>query len=99
MNKYSLLSEVDFQGVKFHESHVARSPFDMRHAYIWSFVFQAHIGPLKLTLLNTHLESTKQHADTRQEQLKDCFSRLRAASPDRVAIFAGDLNLRDHEVG
>ncbi|XP_043238148.1 tyrosyl-DNA phosphodiesterase 2-like [Amphibalanus amphitrite] len=59
---------------------------------------EAHIGPLKLTLLNTHLESTKAHSDTRMQQLRDCFSRVSATSPERVTIFAGDLNLRDHEM-
>ncbi|XP_037081097.1 tyrosyl-DNA phosphodiesterase 2-like isoform X2 [Pollicipes pollicipes] len=59
---------------------------------------EAHIGPLKLTLLNTHLESTKEHTAVRQEQLKECFSRLKATSADHVVLLAGDLNLRDSDV-
>lgn len=59
---------------------------------------QAHLGPLKLTVLNTHLESTKEHAATRQEQLRTCFSHMKAVDADRVPLLAGDLNLRDSDV-
>lgn len=61
-------------------------------------VTEAHIGPLKLTLLNTHLESTAEHAAERVRQLQRSFKEVMATPKDRVVIFAGDLNLRDKEV-
>nr|CAD7440518.1 unnamed protein product [Timema bartmani]CAD7457834.1 unnamed protein product [Timema tahoe] len=58
----------------------------------------AHIGPLKLLLLNTHLESTVDHAAERVKQLKECFKVTLEAPEDTTVIFAGDLNLRDKEL-
>nr|CAD7392164.1 unnamed protein product [Timema cristinae] len=58
----------------------------------------AHIGPLKLQLLNTHLESTVDHAAERVKQLKECFKVTSEAPEDTTVIFAGDLNLRDKEL-
>nr|CAD7569763.1 unnamed protein product [Timema californicum] len=57
----------------------------------------AHIGPLKLQLLNTHLESTIDHAEERVKQLNECFKVTLEAPEDTTVIFAGDLNLRDKE--
>ncbi|CAG0923643.1 unnamed protein product, partial [Notodromas monacha] len=53
-----------------------------------------------LTLINTHLESTKDFAEERQVQLKRGFSIMEDClrGPNSVCVFAGDLNLRDTEV-
>lgn len=59
---------------------------------------QAHIGDLKLNLLNTHLESTGEFARERVEQLKLSFAKMKESPPEVTTIFAGDLNLRDKEV-
>jgi len=59
---------------------------------------EAHIGTLKLTLLNTHLESTKDYAAARQQQLASCLERVQATSPERTVLLAGDLNMRDSDV-
>lgn len=49
-------------------------------------------------LLNSHLESTKDHATERKSQLKIALQQMEKA-PDSVnVIFGGDLNLRDKEV-
>ena len=60
--------------------------------------FQAHIGPLKLQLVNTHLESTRDHASERVKQLKDCFKTAQEFPEQYTVVLAGDLNLRDKEV-
>ena len=49
-------------------------------------------------LLNTHLESTAEHAGERMKQLRLCFDRVNSAEEDKNVIFGGDLNLRDKEV-
>ncbi|XP_076031726.1 tyrosyl-DNA phosphodiesterase 2-like [Oratosquilla oratoria] len=59
---------------------------------------EAHIGDLKLYLLNTHLESTAEFAEPRMDQLRSCFSALTKNKPDATSILGGDLNLRDKEV-
>lgn len=48
--------------------------------------------------MNTHLESTKEHAEERQAQLKRAFEMMAKTDCDVSIIFAGDLNLRDTEV-
>lgn len=51
-----------------------------------------------MTLMTSHLESTKEHAEERQRQLKVCFKAMEQADPDTTVVFGGDLNLRDTEV-
>lgn len=60
-------------------------------------VTEAHMGKLKLQLLNTHLESTADHAETRKRQLKFAFDKCQSFSKEYTVIFGGDLNLRDKE--
>lgn len=60
-------------------------------------VTEAHMGKLKLKLLNTHLESTKEHSLERCNQLKIAFDKCETFSEDSTVIFGGDLNLRDKE--
>ncbi|MPC14934.1 Tyrosyl-DNA phosphodiesterase 2 [Portunus trituberculatus] len=59
---------------------------------------QAHIGDLKLHLLNSHLESTAEFARERVEQLKLAFTKMKGAAPGVTTLFGGDLNMRDKEV-
>jgi tyrosyl-DNA phosphodiesterase 2 len=61
-------------------------------------VFQAHIGSLKLQLINAHLESTKDHAAERIKQLKDSFKVVQDFPEDITVLLSGDMNLRDKEV-
>jgi tyrosyl-DNA phosphodiesterase 2 len=61
-------------------------------------VVNAHIGQVKLCLLNTHLESTKEFSDQRVVQFKQCLDEMRRAKDDVTVIMAGDLNIRDSEV-
>ncbi|KAJ9581005.1 hypothetical protein L9F63_023816 [Diploptera punctata] len=61
-------------------------------------IVEAHIGPMKLQLVNTHLESTKDHASERVKQLKDCFKEAQEFPEEYSVIVAGDLNLRDKEL-
>ena len=60
--------------------------------------FQAHCGDVVLDLLNTHLESTAEHAEERTRQLEKCFDIMSKRPGDRTVIFGGDLNSRDKEV-
>ncbi|XP_042866505.1 tyrosyl-DNA phosphodiesterase 2-like isoform X2 [Penaeus japonicus] len=59
---------------------------------------EAHIGDIKLNLLNAHLESTAEFSKQRTEQLSMAFNRMKSAANNSTMIFAGDLNLRDKEV-
>ena len=51
-----------------------------------------------MDLLNTHLESTAEHADERMRQLEKCFDIMTKRPEDRTVILGGDLNMRDKEV-
>ena len=51
-----------------------------------------------MDLLNTHLESTAEHAEERTRQLEQCFEIMSKRPGDRTVIFGGDLNSRDKEV-
>lgn len=59
---------------------------------------QAHIGDMKLQLLNSHLESTAEFSKERVEQLKLAFTKMKGAPSEVTTLFGGDLNLRDKEV-
>ncbi|KAG0714100.1 Tyrosyl-DNA phosphodiesterase 2 [Chionoecetes opilio] len=62
------------------------------------FLAQAHIGDLKLHLLNSHLESTGEFAKQRVEQLRTGFTKMKDGPAGVTTLFGGDLNLRDKEV-
>ncbi|KDR19586.1 tyrosyl-DNA phosphodiesterase 2-like isoform X2 [Zootermopsis nevadensis] len=59
---------------------------------------EAHIGSLKLQLVNTHLESTKDHASERIKQLKDSFKVVQDFAEENTVLLSGDMNLRDKEL-
>jgi len=59
---------------------------------------QAHCGNVKMDLLNTHLESTAEHAEERKKQLQQCLGFVERRPPDSNVIFGGDLNMRDKEL-
>jgi endonuclease/exonuclease/phosphatase family metal-dependent hydrolase len=48
--------------------------------------------------VNTHLESTADHATQRIKQLKDSFKIVQDFPEDYTVLLAGDMNLRDKEV-
>lgn len=52
----------------------------------------------RLVLINTHLESTKEHAEPRMLQLKTAFEFVRRQDKSASVILAGDMNARDTEV-
>ncbi|XP_023321755.1 tyrosyl-DNA phosphodiesterase 2-like [Eurytemora carolleeae] len=58
----------------------------------------AHFGQVKLDLLNTHLESTKDHAEERKIQLKKSLEIMKSVGEERNVMFGGDLNMRDKEL-
>ena len=60
--------------------------------------FQAKCAGIELTLICSHLESTKQHATERIKQLKIAFDNMKKAPASSTVIFGGDCNLRDPEV-
>jgi len=59
---------------------------------------QAHCGSVKFDLLNSHLESTKEHADERCRQLEQCLGLVSGRPVSNVVLFGGDLNMRDKEL-
>lgn len=48
--------------------------------------------------MTSHLESTKEFAKPRVEQLKQSFKEMLDQEDHNLVIFGGDLNLRDSEV-
>ena len=61
-------------------------------------VVQAHVGKVKLTFINVHLESTKDFSKQRKEQLVNCLEEMKGAEDEVTVILGGDLNIRDSEV-
>jgi len=59
---------------------------------------QAHCGSVVMDLLNTHLESTAEHAEERKKQLEQCLGIVTRRPEANTVIFAGDLNMRDKEL-
>jgi len=57
-----------------------------------------HVGKVKISFMNVHLESTKDFAKERVEQLEKCLSEIKLLNDDTTAILAGDMNIRDKEV-
>ncbi|EFO24254.2 endonuclease/Exonuclease/phosphatase [Loa loa] len=54
----------------------------------------------KMMLLNTHLESMKEHSDVRLTQIQECFEQLTEWDDGKtIIVFGGDLNARDSEIG
>ncbi|KAM6184907.1 tyrosyl-DNA phosphodiesterase 2 [Rhynchocyon petersi] len=52
----------------------------------------------ELYLMTSHLESTKEHAKERINQLKIVLKEMQEVPESATVIFAGDTNLRDQEV-
>ncbi|XP_045059430.2 tyrosyl-DNA phosphodiesterase 2 isoform X1 [Desmodus rotundus] len=50
-----------------------------------------------LCLMTSHLESTREHAQERMNQLKMVLKKMQEAPESATVIFAGDTNLRDRE--
>ncbi|CAG0894152.1 unnamed protein product, partial [Cyprideis torosa] len=57
-----------------------------------------HLGNRPLCIMTSHLESTKNCAKERKEQLNQAFNEIKNLGEETTCIFAGDLNLRDSEV-
>ena len=62
------------------------------------FSFQCQIKGVAFSLMTSHLESTKDFAEERKEQLRRCFEEIKAQPATHNVLFGGDLNLRDKEV-
>ncbi|XP_066208943.1 tyrosyl-DNA phosphodiesterase 2 [Saccopteryx leptura] len=58
----------------------------------------ASVSGNELCLMTSHLESTRGHAKERMSQLKMVLQKIQEAPESATVIFAGDTNLRDHEV-
>ena len=53
---------------------------------------RAHCGNVVMDLLNTHLESTTEHAQERMKQLEQCLDIMNRRPSNSTVIFAGKLN-------
>lgn len=57
------------------------------------------VNGIKINLLNTHLESTKDFKDHRMRQFEQCYYGFIKKCPiDEPVVMAGDLNMRDKEL-
>lgn len=56
------------------------------------------VGGNEFCLMTSHLESTREHSAERMNQLKMVFQKMQEAPDSTTVLFAGDTNLRDHEV-
>ena len=54
---------------------------------------------LEIQLMTSHLESLKDYARERKDQLKYAFEIMEELQASKICIFGGDLNVRDDEVG
>ncbi|XGW19164.1 hypothetical protein V3C99_003189 [Haemonchus contortus] len=64
-------------------------------------ILEGKIGTQRVFLLNTHLESMREHSKARREQFKICMSKIQeliSQHPNCLLFFGGDLNIRDDEV-
>ncbi len=63
---------------------------------------QLRLGDLSVTVLNTHLESAREHGDARRVQMRECMRRMeeemKKGGTNEVVVLAGDFNIRDDEV-
>ena len=56
------------------------------------------MGGNEFCLMTSHLESTREHSAERMSQLKTVFQKMQEVPDSTTVLFAGDTNLRDHEV-
>ncbi|XP_014664518.1 PREDICTED: tyrosyl-DNA phosphodiesterase 2-like [Priapulus caudatus] len=63
-------------------------------------ILQAEVtsSGIPLLLMTSHLESTKEHASERKNQLKKAFEEMKVADSKYTVIFGGDMNTRDSEI-
>ncbi|CAJ0593245.1 unnamed protein product [Cylicocyclus nassatus] len=64
-------------------------------------IIKGRIGEQEVYLLNTHLESMKDHSRARKEQFQICMEKIRdiiSSNPNCLLFFGGDLNIRDDEI-
>uniref|UniRef100_A8XU68 5'-tyrosyl-DNA phosphodiesterase n=1 Tax=Caenorhabditis briggsae TaxID=6238 RepID=TYDP2_CAEBR len=64
-------------------------------------IVEGSIGGMKVFLVNTHLESMRDHRAQRMAQFSFCMDRcaeIIANNPGCFLFFGGDLNLRDEEI-
>ena len=53
---------------------------------------------LPVLLMTAHLESLQNNSVVRQEQLRLCFETISKCPQSTFVVFAGDLNIREHEL-
>ena len=91
INQYTLQLD-DFKTMQFANSEMGRG-LQMVQVHRTNRDF-------KICLLNVHLESMKKSSKKRIEQLQECFSEIENnVSKDATVILAGDMNIRDQEIG
>ncbi|KAL8589154.1 hypothetical protein ACOMHN_052492 [Nucella lapillus] len=81
----AMLDDVDI--LPFHSSMMARN----------LMVVNCCVKGVPMTVMTSHLESTRSHAAERKRQLQTAFKRMKDSPSDRTVLFGGDLNLRDKE--
>ncbi|KAL3124663.1 hypothetical protein niasHT_009250 [Heterodera trifolii] len=88
------------KNIKINHSEVIRFPNTQMGRSMT--VIQGQWQRLRLALVNTHLESTREVGEERKTQFKLCMDKIRSMagtdSEETLAVFGGDLNIRDKEV-
>ncbi|GAB5571176.1 tyrosyl-DNA phosphodiesterase 2 [Prionailurus iriomotensis] len=69
-----------------------------KRASSYEMITEASVSGNELCLMTSHLESTRGHAKERMNQLKMVLKKMQEVPASATVIFAGDTNLRDHEV-
>ncbi|KAM8782364.1 tyrosyl-DNA phosphodiesterase 2 [Rhynchonycteris naso] len=82
--------------VKFKSQEIIRFPNTQMMRNL--LCVNASVSGNELCLMTSHLESTRGHAKERLNQLKMVLKKIQEAPESATVIFAGDTNLRDHEV-
>ncbi|XP_022314579.2 tyrosyl-DNA phosphodiesterase 2-like isoform X2 [Crassostrea virginica] len=92
-----------FTAIMLKESHVQFKgkeiwPFDNTVMMRNLLCVKCQIKGVTFSLMTSHLESTKDFAEERKEQLRRCFEEIKAQPATHNVLFGGDLNLRDKEL-
>ncbi|CAH1251047.1 TDP2 [Branchiostoma lanceolatum] len=82
--------------ITFLSQHI--QPFPTTQMMRNLLIVHARFGRVPLSLMTTHLESTKDHAAERKRQLRQVLQEVEKQDQSNTVIVGGDLNLRDAEV-
>ena len=89
LNNDTCKLEGDKEIIEFENTTMSRNLLKLKLSYK---------NKIPISAMTTHLESTREFAKERIEQLKCCLKEIINEKNDHYVLFGGDLNLRDYEV-